>query len=120
MASITVFGGALGVGLGFGLQKVVSNLVCGVILLLDRSIKPGDVIAINDNTNGAKNYGWVNRLTARCIAVRTRSGEEHLIPNEDFITQKIENWSYTDNNLRLAISLGVGYQTDLDKAKKFC
>jgi small-conductance mechanosensitive channel len=108
MSAFAVFGGAIGLGIGFGLQRVVSNLICGVILLLDRSIKPGDVIALQaDNT-----YGKVNRLEARCVSVLTRDGQEHLIPNEDFITQKVENWSYTDRNIRIKIPVGISYDSD--------
>ncbi len=114
LSVFAVFGGAIGVGIGFGLQKVVSNLICGVILLLDRSIKPGDVIAIN---NG-QTFGWVNRLSARCVSVRTRDGQEHLIPNEDFITQKVENWSYSDTHVRLKIGVSVSYDTDVPGALK--
>lgn len=84
-----VFGGAFGVGLGFGLQKVVSNFVSGIILLLDRSIKPGDVISIGDT------YGWVKSLNARYVSLDTRYGVEYLIPNEDLIVQPVENWSYS-------------------------
>jgi small-conductance mechanosensitive channel len=112
VSSLALFGSAIGVGIGFGLQKIVSNLFCGAILLIDGSIKPGDVIAL-DNGNI---YGWVNRLSSRCVSVRTRAGEEHLIPNEDFITQKVENWSYSDKNKRLRIPVGVSFDTDVPKA----
>lgn len=101
LSAFAVFGGAIGVGIGFGLQKVISNLICGIILLLDRSIKPGDVIALDQG----KIYGEVIHLRARCVAVRTRSGKEHLIPNEHFITNKSENWSHTDRLLRISIPI---------------
>ena len=110
LTSLAVFSGAVGVGLGFGLQKVVSNFISGIILLLDRSIKPGDVIALDDT------YGWVNRLGARCVSVITRDGKEHLIPNEQFITEKVENWSYSDKNIRLKINIGISYSSDVRKA----
>ncbi len=106
MTSLAVFSGAVGVGLGFGLQKVVSNFISGIILLLDRSIKPGDVIAVDDT------YGWVNRLGARHVSVVTRDGKEHLIPNELLITERVENWSYSDSNLRLKIPIGIAYHSD--------
>jgi len=109
-----VFTGALGVGLGFGLQKVVSNFVSGIILLMEKSVKPGDVIAIEDG------YGWVQSLGARYVSVLTRDGIEHIIPNEDFITQKVENWSFSDSNLRLKIPIGVSYNCDLDLAISLC
>ncbi|MCB2082350.1 MAG: mechanosensitive ion channel [Rickettsiales bacterium] len=86
LTAFAVFSGAVGVGLGFGLQKVVSNFISGIILLMDRSIKPGDVVVV-DNT-----FGWVNSLHARYVSVITRDGKEHLIPNELLITEKVENW----------------------------
>ena len=109
---LTVFSGALGFGIGFGLQKVFSNLISGIILLLDKSVKPGDVIAIGDT------YGWVNSLGARCISVITRDGKEHLIPNENLITQEVENWSYSDSRIRIHIPVGIAYDSDLPLAKK--
>ncbi len=114
LTAFTVFGGALGVGIGFGLQKVVSNLVSGIILLLDKSIKPGDVIAV------AGTYGWIKSLGARYASVVTRDGTEHLIPNEDLITQRVENWSFSDNMVRLRVPVGVSYNTDVRLAIKLC
>lgn len=110
----TVFGGALGVGLGFGLQKVVSNFVSGIILLLDKSIKPGDVISIGDT------YGWVKSLNARYVSLDTRDGIEHLIPNEELIIQSVENWSYSNNRIRLHIPVGIHYQADVPLAIEQC
>lgn len=109
LTSLAVFSGALGVGLGFGLQKVVSNFISGIILLLDRSIKPGDVIFIQDT----QTYGWVNTLGARCVSVITRDGKEHLIPNELLITEKVENWSYSSNEVRIKVNLSVSFDSDL-------
>jgi small-conductance mechanosensitive channel len=106
LTSLAVFSGAVGVGIGFGLQKVVSNFISGIILLLDRSIKPGDVIAIDQT------YGWVNKLSARHVSVITRDGKEHLIPNELLITERVENWSYSDRNIRLKIPVRISYQSD--------
>lgn len=106
LSSLTVLGGAIGLGLGFGLQKVVSNFVSGIILLLDNSIKPGDVIEIEGS------YGWINNLRARYASVITRDGTEHLIPNEDLITQRVINWSFTDNLVRLRVPIGVSYKAD--------
>lgn len=106
LSSLTVLGGAVGLGLGFGLQKVVSNFVSGIILLLDNSIKPGDVIEIDGS------YGWINNLRARYASVITRDGTEHLIPNEDLITQRVINWSFTDNLVRLRVPIGVSYNAD--------
>ncbi len=108
--AIAVFSGAVGVGIGFGLQKVVSNLISGIILLLDRSIKPGDVIEIGDA------YGWIEKLGARYVAIITRDGKEFLIPNEDLITQQVINWSYTDKVVRFKIGVGISYRSDVRKA----
>ncbi|MEW5703920.1 MAG: mechanosensitive ion channel domain-containing protein [Pseudomonadota bacterium] len=101
LTALTVFGGAVGVGLGFGLQKVVSNFVSGLILLLDKSVKPGDVIAIGNT------YGWINSLSGRYVSILTRDGTEHLIPNEELITQRVENWSYSNNLVRQRVPVGI-------------
>jgi len=114
LTAFAVFSGAIGVGIGFGLQKVVSNLISGVILLLDRSIKPGDVIEI------AGTYGWITRLNARFVSVSTRDGIEHLIPNEDLITQRVTNWSYSDDKVRLHVPVGIGYRCDVRAAMALC
>ena len=114
LTAFAVFSGAVGVGLGFGLQKVVSNLISGVILLLDRSIKPGDVIEIGGT------YGWITRLNARFVSVATRDGIEHLIPNEDLITQRVINWSYSDEKIRLHVPVGIGYGCDVRQAMALC
>lgn len=111
LSAFAVFGGAIGVGIGFGLQKVISNLICGIILLIDRSIKPGDVIALN----GGKSYGIVHKLGARCVSVRTRAGKEHLIPNEDIIVQRTENWTFSDSNIRLSIPVPAAFGSDPQK-----
>lgn len=110
LTALAVFGGAVGLGIGFGLQKVISNLFSGFILLLDRSIKPGDVIEI-DNT-----FGWVNALGARYVSILTRDGIEHLVPNEHLITERVTNWSYSSKDVRQKIPLGVSYNADLHKA----
>lgn len=114
LTALAVFGGALGVGLGFGLQKIFSNLVSGVILLMDRSIKPGDVISVGQT------FGWINYLGARYVSVITRDGIEHLIPNEVLITDRVENWSYSDNLVRLRAPIGISYKADVRKAIELC
>ena len=114
LTAFAVLSGAIGVGIGFGLQKVVSNLISGVILLLDRSVKPGDVIAIGDT------YGWINSLGARYVSVVTRDGTEHLIPNEELITQRVENWSFSHSRVRLRVPVGVSYDADVPKAMEIC
>lgn len=110
LTAFAVFTGAVGVGIGFGLQKVISNLISGFILLLDRSIKPGDVVEIGET------FGWVTALNARYAALTTRDGREWLIPNEDLITQQVINWSYTTKNLRLPLKFGISYDSDVHKA----
>ena len=107
-----LFGGALGLGLGFGLQKIFANLVSGFILLGDKSIKPGDVIQLKDT------YGWINFLGSRYVSVVTRDGIEHLIPNENLITGEVINWSYSHNLVRLRVPVGVSYDSDLEQAKE--
>ncbi len=86
LSGLAVLSGAIGLGLGFGLQKVVSNLVSGFIILLDKSVKPGDVISLGQT------FGWIDSLGARYVSVVTRDGKEYLIPNEDFITGQVVNW----------------------------
>ena len=112
LTALAVIGGAVGFGIGFGLQKVFSNLISGLILLMDKSIKPGDVVTV-ENT-----YGWVNKLGARYVSIITRDGIEHLIPNETMITQPVSNWTHTDANTRLRIPVGVHYSTDLELATR--
>ena len=114
LTALTVFGGALGIGVGIGLQKVVSNLVSGLLLLMDKSIKPNDVIAVGGT------YGWVASLGARYAAVRTRDGVEYLIPNEELITQRVENWSHSDSAVRLLIPVGISYRSDVRHAIGLC
>lgn len=106
LTALAVFGGALGVGIGFGLQKVSSNLLSGIILLSDRSIKPGDVVQIGEV------YGWISSLKSRYVSVVTRDGHEYLIPNEDLITQQVINWSYSDTKIRLKVPFGVAYKSN--------
>lgn len=110
LTALAVFSGALGLGIGFGLQKVVANLISGVILLMDRSVKPGDVITVNNT------YGRINTIGARYVSVITRDGIEHLIPNEFLISNPVENWSYTDTNVRQRMPISVSYNDDLRKA----
>ena len=114
LTALAVFGGAIGLGVGFGLQKVVSNLISGVILLVDKSIKPGDVIAI------AGTYGWVTALGGRYVSVVTRDGVEHLIPNELLISERVENWTHTDNQTRLKIDFGVHYRSNVREVIDVC
>jgi small-conductance mechanosensitive channel len=103
LTTLTVFSGAIGLGLGFGLQKVISNLVSGMIILADRSIKPGDVIQLGET------FGWIQSLRARFVSVVTRDGRKYLIPNEDLITKQVINWSYTEELVRLDVTFRVSY-----------
>jgi len=114
LGGLAVFSGALGLGLGFGLQKVISNLVSGVIILLDKSIKPGDVIEIEGS------FGWINSIRTRYISVITRDRKEILIPNEDFVTNKVINWSFTDRIVRIKADVGVSYSADVPEAIRIC
>ena len=114
LTALAVFGGALGVGLGFGLQKIFSNLVSGFMLLMDKSIKPGDVISLGTT------FGWINHLGLRYTSVITRDGIEHLIPNEELITQRVENWSFSDKLVRLRVPVGISYDSDVRLAMALC
>ncbi|QEW18260.1 putative MscS family protein.1 precursor [Marinibacterium anthonyi] len=106
LSGLAILSGAIGVGIGFGLQKVVSNLVSGVIILLDRSIKPGDVISLGET------FGWIDSLGARYVSVVTRDGREYLIPNEDLITGQVVNWTHSNDRVRLDIYFGTSYHDD--------
>ncbi len=105
-SALAIFSGAVGVGIGFGLQKIVSNLVSGIILLADKSIKPGDVITVGDS------FGWVDTMGARYTSVVSRDGREYLIPNEDFITQRVVNWTFSNDRVRNDVKFGVSYGSD--------
>jgi small-conductance mechanosensitive channel len=110
MTFFHIFGGGLGVGLGLGLQRMVGNLVAGVALLFDGSIKPGNVIALPGT------YGCVNFMGARYVSVITPSGKEHLIPNETLLTTSIENWSYSHKAVRFNVPIGISYKSDPEEA----
>ncbi|MDI3469170.1 MAG: Potassium efflux system KefA protein / Small-conductance mechanosensitive channel [Pseudolabrys sp.] len=106
LSVLALFSGAVGLGLGFGLQKIVSNLVSGIILLADKSIKPGDIISVGDH------FGRVGNMGARYTSVDTRDGREYLIPNEDFITQRVANWTYSSDYVRLEVKFNTTYDSD--------
>jgi small-conductance mechanosensitive channel len=122
LTALAVFSGALGLAIGFGLQKTVGNLIAGIILLMDRSIKPGDVISVGDpNANSfdtPANVGRVQRIGVRAVSVVTRDGKKHLIPNELLMTQPVENWSYFSRDVRVRMRVPVGYDTDLRLAQR--
>ena len=113
LSLLAVFGGALGLGIGFGLQKGVSNLFSGILLLLDKSINPGDIIELQ---NGV--FGWINEMGARYTSVVTRDNKSYLIPNEDFITQQVINWSHSDTLVRMEVEFGVHYASDPHVVRK--
>jgi len=112
LTSLAIFSSALGVGIGFGLQTIISNYVAGVLLLMDRSIKPGDTIEVGGV------FGVVSGVFGRFSSVKTRDGKEYLIPNEQFVTNEVINWTYSDTNIRLKIPVGVAYDSDVNKALK--
>jgi small-conductance mechanosensitive channel len=112
LTGLAVLTGAIGVGLGFGLQKVISNLVSGVIILLDKSIKPGDVISVGET------FGWIQTLGARYASVVTRDGKEYLIPNEDLITNQVVNWLHSNDYVRLDIFFGTAYGDDPHRVRE--
>ncbi len=114
LSSFALLSGAIGLGIGFGLQKIVSNLVSGVIILLDKSIKPGDVISLEGT------FGWITSLGARYASIETRDGREYLIPNEDFITNQVINWTHSSNFVRLDIDFGVSYDSNPHDVKRIC
>jgi small-conductance mechanosensitive channel len=114
LSSFALLSGAIGLGIGFGLQKIVSNLVSGIIILLDKSIKPGDVISLEGT------FGWITSLGARYASIETRDGREYLIPNEDFITSQVINWTHSSSFVRLDIDFGVAYDSDPHLVKKVC
>ena len=112
LTAFAVFSGAVGVGVGFGLQKVVSNLISGFILLMDNSIKPGDMIQLDDK------FGTVNEMGARYISVAAWDGTEHLIPNEDIITGKVINWTHSDRYILITLDVGISYSSDVHFVKE--
>jgi small-conductance mechanosensitive channel len=114
LTGLAVLGGLAVVALGFGLQKIVSNLLSGVILLLDKSIKPGDIISVTGT------YGWVTSLGGRYVSVVTRDGVEHLIPNETLISQPVENWTHTQRRTRLKLDVGVHHDSDVRAVIALC
>lgn len=111
LTALAFFGGAFGLAIGFGMQKTIGNLIAGIILLMDRSIKPGDVIEVGES------FGWVNKIGVRSVSIITRDGKEHLIPNEILMTEEVVNWSYSSRDVRVHIEVGVGYDCDIRLAQ---
>ena len=117
LTAFTVFSGAFGLAIGFGLQKTFGNLIAGIILLMDRSIKPGDVIAIADQA-GKETFGQIRKIGIRAVSITTRDRREYLIPNENLMINQVENWSYSDRNVRIQVPVGVSYKADMKLAEK--
>jgi len=106
LSALAVFSGAVGVGIGIGLQKIVANFISGIILLADKSVKPGDLVTIGDSS------GRISAMKTRYISVAAGDGREFLIPNEDLVTQKVTNWTYTDKNTLVKVNFGTNYDAD--------
>jgi small-conductance mechanosensitive channel len=106
LSVLAIFSGAAGVGIGFGLQKIVANFISGIILLADKSVKPGDLVTIGDSS------GRISAMKTRYISVAAGDGREFLIPNEDLVTQKVTNWTYTDKNTLVKVIFGTNYDAD--------
>ncbi len=117
LTTLNVLTGAIGIGLGFGLQSIAANFVSGFVLLMDRSIKPGDVISFTGTTGTTtEGFGWVEELRGRYVVVRDRDGVETLVPNQHLITNPVINWSYTDPRVRLKLPIRVSYKDDPEVA----
>ena len=111
LTALTVFSGAFGLAIGFGLQKTFGNLIAGIILLMDRSIKPGDVIAVNDGISNT--VGQVKKIGIRAVSVITRDKKEYLIPNENLMINQVENWSYSSRDVRVKVPVAITYDADI-------
>ena len=117
LTALTVLTGAVGLGLGFGLQSIAANFVSGFVLLMDRSIKPGDVISLSGQAGtSTENFGWVQELRGRYVVVRDRDGVEMLVPNQQLISNAVINWSYTDPRIRLKLPIRISYRDDPELA----
>ncbi len=117
LTTLTVLTGAIGIGLGFGLQSIAANFVSGFVLLMDRSIKPGDVISLSGTSGTTTDaFGWVQELRGRYVVVRDRDGIEMLVPNQQLITNPVINWSYTDPRIRMKLPVRVSYDCDPELA----
>lgn len=117
LTALAVFSGAFGLAIGFGLQKTFGNLIAGIILLMDKSIKPGDVIVIADQA-GQSTFGQIRKIGVRAVSLVTRDQKEYLIPNENLMVNQVENWSYSSRNVRIQVPVGVSYEADMDIAEK--
>ncbi|WP_379549386.1 mechanosensitive ion channel family protein [Qipengyuania sp. DGS5-3] len=117
LTALAFFGGAFGLAIGFGLQKTFGNLISGILLLMDKSIKPGDVISVSDQA-GNEAIGQIRKIGIRAISVITRDQTEHLIPNENLMVNQVVNWSYSSRDVRVKAPVGVSYDSDLELVSK--
>jgi len=117
LTALAVFSGAFGLAIGFGLQKTFGNLIAGIILLMDKSIKPGDVIAVADMA-GNESFGQIRKIGIRAISIVTRDRKEYLIPNENLMINQVENWSYSSRDVRVKAPVSVAYGSDLDLVER--
>lgn len=111
LTALAVFGGAFGIGIGFGLQKITSNFISGLILLFEKSVEQDDLVELSDGT-----YGFIRQTSARYTLIETFDGKEMMIPNEDFITNRVTNWTFSNSRGRVEINLGISYDSDPEKA----
>ncbi|KLI65084.1 mechanosensitive ion channel protein [Aurantiacibacter marinus] len=118
LTALAVFSGAFGLAIGFGLQKTFGNLIAGIILLMDKSIKPGDVINIADQA-GNEVFGQIRKIGIRAVSITTRDEREYLIPNENLMINQVENWSYSSRKVRIQVPVGVSYGADMKQAQEF-
>jgi small-conductance mechanosensitive channel len=117
LTALTVFSGAIGLGLGFGLQAIAANFVSGFVLVMDKSIKPGDVISFTGTTGTSTHgFGWVEELRGRYIVIRDRDGVATLVPNQNVITNQVINWSYGHPKVRLRLGVRISYRDDVELA----
>lgn len=115
IATIAVVGSAVGIGIGFGLQKITSNFIAGIILLFEKSIKEGDIVELSNNPG---DVGFVKKMGIRYTLINTFDNKEIMMPNEDFVTHKVTNWTFSDREIRIRINIGVSYESDLNLVKK--
>lgn len=111
LTTLAIFSGAIGIGIGFGLQKITSNFISGLILLLEKSIETNDLVELADGT-----YGFIRHTGARYTLIETLEGKEIMIPNEDFITNRVTNWTFSNSTGRIEIKIGISYESDIEKA----
>ena len=113
LTAFAIFSGAIGIGIGFGLQKITSNFISGLILLFEKSIENGDMVELSDGT-----YGLIRKTSARYTLLETFEGREMMIPNEDFIINRVTNWTFNNRKGRLQIDIGVAYESNIEKARE--